>query len=137
MRNFWAGFYRLLSTPGLYLVSFPVRTASCAYPVFRLRNHDRGYRPRQFLVLLTCAGLTSYFAYHAIYGSHGLEARNRLIERSQLLEFEIKSLEAVRVRLARDVALLTREPPSPDLTAEIAREVLGFALPEDRILTRP
>ncbi len=115
---------------------FPVEQRVCV-SVFRLRNHDRSFRPRRFLVLLCCAGLTSYFAYHAIHGGHGLEARSRLIERSQLLEFEIKSLEAVRVRLAHDVALLTREPPAPDLVEEIARDVLGFANPQDRILTRP
>lgn len=88
-------------------------------------------------MLLSCAGLTSYFAYHAIHGGHGLEARHRLIERSHLLEFEIKSLEAVRVRLARDVALLSPDQPAPDLVEEIARDVLGFALPSDRVLTRP
>ena len=81
--------------------------------------------------------MTSYFAYHAIHGGHGLEARTRLIERSQLLEFEIRSLEAVHVRLARDAALLGREPPAPDLVEELARDVLGFANPADRILTRP
>lgn len=105
--------------------------------MFRLRNHDRKYRPRQFLVLLCCAGLTGYFVHHAIHGGHGLEARNRLIERSQLLEFEIRSLEAVRVRLARDVALLSPDKPAPDLVEETARDVLGFANPADRVLTRP
>lgn len=88
-------------------------------------------------MLLSSAGLTAYFSYHAIHGSHGLEARNRLIERSQLLEFEIRSLEAVRVRLARDVALLSPDKPAPDLVEEIARDVLGFANPADRVLTRP
>jgi len=88
-------------------------------------------------VLLLCLGLSAYFAYHAIYGRHGLETRSRLIERSALLEFEIKSLEAVRAKLERDVALLAPERPDPDIVEEIAREVLGFVHPDDLVLTRP
>jgi len=80
--------------------------------------------------------MTAYFAYHAISGRHGLEARSRLIERSTLLEFEIKSLEAVRAKLQRDVALLAPELPDPDIVEEIARDVLGFVHPDDRIVTR-
>ncbi len=87
-------------------------------------------------MLLLCLGFTAYFAYHAIYGRHGLEVRSRLIERSALLEFEIKSLEAVRANLQRDVALLSPENPDPDLVEEIAREVLGFVHPRDQVVTR-
>jgi cell division protein FtsB len=87
-------------------------------------------------VLLLCLGFTAYFAYHAIYGRHGLEARSQLTERSALLEFEIKSLEAVRANLRRDVALLSPDSPDPDLVGEIAREVLGFVDPRDQVVTR-
>jgi len=87
-------------------------------------------------VLLLCLGLTAYFAFHAIHGRHGLETRSQLIERSALLEFEIKSLEAVRARLQRDVALLTPDRPDPDIVEEIAREVLGFVHPDDVVITR-
>ena len=85
--------------------------------------------------MLTCLGLTAYFAHHAWNGRHGFEARRQLVERIALLEFEYKSLEAVRAKLARDVALLATDPPHPDLVEEIARDVLGFAHPADRILT--
>ena len=59
-----------------------------------------------------------------------------MIERSDVLEFEIKSLEAVQSHLSRDVALLSPELPSADLVEEIARDVLGFAGPADRIFRR-
>jgi cell division protein FtsB len=84
-------------------------------------------------VLLLCLGLTAYFAHHAIYGRHGLEARSKLIERSALLEFEIRSLEAVRANLQRDVALLSPDKPDADIVEEIAREVLGFVHPDDYV----
>ena len=52
-------------------------------------------------MLLLCLGFTAYFAYHAIYGRHGLEVRSALTERSALLEFEINSLEAVRANVEK------------------------------------
>jgi len=85
-------------------------------------------------VLLLCLSLTAYFAYHTLKGRHGLEARERLLERESVLQFEIDSLEAVRSRLARDVALLRPDLPDADMVEEVAREVLGFADPRDRIL---
>ena len=106
-------------------------------PVLRQpKIHDRRSRLRQATVLLLCLGLTAYFVHHAINGRHGFEARSRLIERSALLEFEIKSLEAVRANLQRDVALLTPDKPDPDIVEEIAREVLGFVDPRDQVVVR-
>lgn len=88
------------------------------------------------LVLLGCLATTAYFASHAIHGRHGFEARRKLIERSSMLAFELSSLEAVRLRLARDVDLLTTEPPSRDILEETARDTLGFVHPRDRIVRR-
>jgi cell division protein FtsB len=85
-------------------------------------------------VLLTSLCATAYFAHHAIHGRHGLEARSALIERADLLEFEIRSLETVRSRLRHDVALLTRHQPDPDFIEEIARDVLGYVHPDDRVI---
>lgn len=89
----------------------------------------------QALVSLLCLGLTTYFVYHTIHGRHGFEARKILIERSSLLDFEIKSLDAERLALERDVALLEPALPNADIVEETARDVLGFADPRDKILT--
>lgn len=105
--------------------------------MLRRPHPDRRSLLRQALVLLICLGATGYFAHHAIHGRHGLEARKRLMERSQLVEFEISSLEGVRARLKRDVLLLRPDRPDADLTEEVAREVLGFAFPSETILSRP
>ena len=101
-------------------------------PDRRNRSHRR---LKQALVLLACLMATAYFAYHAKYGRHGLEARQRLIERSALLDFEIKGLETVRSKLKHDVALLSPEIPDSDLVEEIARNVLGYVRPDDRVIT--
>jgi len=87
--------------------------------------------------LLLCFGLTAYFVHHAINGRHGFEVRSKLIARSALLAFAIKSLAAVRAKLERDVALLSPAKPDPDLVEEVSREVLGFVRPQDQVLTLP
>lgn len=106
--------------------------------MLRTTRPDRRNRPRhlsrQIFVLLACLTSTAYFVYHARYGRHGLEARNRLIERSALLDFEIKGLETVRTKLRQDVALLSPEVPNSDLVEEIARNVLGYVRSDDKIV---
>jgi len=106
--------------------------------VLRSTTSDRRNGPRQrfkqALVLLACLTSTTYFAYHARYGRHGLEVRNKLIERAALLDFEIKGLETVRAKLEHDVALLSPEVPNSDLVEEIARDMLGYVRSDDKII---
>ena len=90
-------------------------------------------RRRQALVSLCCVLAIGYFAYHATSGRRGYEARSRLIQRTIALESQIADLEAARLRLARDVALL--EAGNPDIVEEMAIERLGFARPADRVVT--
>jgi cell division protein FtsB len=92
-------------------------------------------RPRQILVSLFCLFALGYFAYHAIVGKRGLEARGRLIERSRQLEPEIERLEALRARLERDVRLL--DARDPDIIEELAIDILGFARAGDRVVVAP
>lgn len=84
--------------------------------------------------MLICTALTAYFAFHAVSGRHGLSARSRLVERSHALEREIKGLEAVRLKLKRDVVLLAPDVPHPDMVEEIARTTLGYVQPGDKVL---
>ena len=98
--------------------------------------YDRRHgRPRQILVSLFCLLALGYFAYHAIVGKRGLEARTRLIERSRQLGPEIKRLEAVRARLDQDVRLL--DAADPDIIEELSIELLGFVRPGDRVVIFP
>lgn len=102
-----------------------------------LRKQNLGaIRSRQLLALAATWAVTGYFAHHIGHGRHGLDARAQLSERAQLLAFELASLEGIRGRLAKDVALLAPAAPDADLVEEIARDVLGYVNPADRILTR-
>jgi cell division protein FtsB len=57
-----------------------------------------------------------------------------MIERSQNVEREISALEAVRTRLEHEIRLLDHDRPDPDFVDEIARRLLGFAHPRDRLV---
>lgn len=99
--------------------------------MLRQSPYEKRVALRQGAVLLTCLSMTAYFAFHAIHGRHGFKARTDLMERSQLLDFEIRSLEAVRSHLAHDVALLTPQIPDADIVEDVARDMLGFVRPGD------
>jgi len=89
-------------------------------------------RRRQTLVSVCCLLAIGYFAYHAVSGKRGYEARSRLIQRTGVLEQQIERLEAARARLERDVRLL--DAGDPDIVEELAIETLGFARPGDRLV---
>ena len=85
-------------------------------------------------MLLGSLAATAYFVHHAVNGTHGLLASNRLKERFDRVEREIAGLEAVRRLLQRDVALLSSNPPHPDLVEEYARSTLGLVRPGDVVV---
>ena len=100
------------------------------------------FRPRpalrtflwQAIALVAFLGLSGYFSYHTLYGRYGLEAREQLLTRATALDFESETLQKVRQKLTRDIALLGHQPPAPDIVDEIARDLLGYAHPRDRII---
>lgn len=99
--------------------------------MLRQSTYERRVTLQQVTVLLTCMSLTAYFVFHALNGRHGFEARKDLMERSSLLDFEIRSLEVVRANLLRDVALLSPQIPDADMVEDVARDMLGFVRPGD------
>lgn len=103
----------------------------------RKPNGTRRVPLKQVAIVLFCFGLIGYFGHHAVHGRHGMEAKERLLQRAALLEFESNSLEAQREKLKRDVALLSPSKPHPDMVEEVARDVLGFVKSEDIVVLRP
>ena len=106
--------------------------------VLRTTTHNgrmrRSWQP--ILVLLGCSALAAYFIHHAYYGRHGLEAQTMLIERTAVLDREIRRLEAVHASLKHHVKLLASDPPMRDMVEEIARRDLGYSYPGDIIVRR-
>jgi cell division protein FtsB len=92
---------------------------------------------RSLLFFVVCAGLITYFAYHAVHGGHGLETRAALEKRIKGLEAELATLRAERKLFERDVSLISdKAAREPDLLDEQARALLNFAKPTDIILVR-
>ena len=89
---------------------------------------------RSACITLTCFGFLGYFAYHLFVGNHGLEARARLLNEVKLLDAELNSLEAVRGRFDRDVALMRADELDPDMLDERARAILNFSHPNDIVI---
>lgn len=103
-----------------------------------MRNHGlrRSRRTGQSLLcLLGCLSVAGYFVHHIVNGTHGEGAKARLEARAVVIDREIGRLVDVRDRLARDVAALSANPPSPDITEEIARDVLGMMRPGEVVLS--
>jgi cell division protein FtsB len=96
----------------------------------------RNGRYRQFTVVLLCLGFAGYFAFHAIKGRHGLEARLRLNAQAQALTERLSGLETVLSHLKRDVILLQDDHLDADSLDEAARSVLGYAAEGDVIVLR-
>ncbi|MCH9809447.1 MAG: septum formation initiator family protein [Alphaproteobacteria bacterium] len=88
----------------------------------------------QAFVLTGCIALSAYFTYHTVSGRYGLHAREQLLTRATALDFETEALNKAVSKLTGDIALLGPEPPAPDIVDEIARDLLGYTHPRDRII---
>jgi cell division protein FtsB len=121
---------------------FRVTIGRVNVPVLRIFQsrapRRRGPKRRRLpLAVLGCWLATGYFAHHAVYGKHGLEARTRLTERHRTVGADVKALEATLAALKRDVAALTPDVPDADLVAEIAGDILGFVPLDALVVTLP
>ncbi|MFV0296961.1 MAG: FtsB family cell division protein [Hyphomicrobiaceae bacterium] len=85
-------------------------------------------------MLLVCLCLTAYFAFHAVKGRHGLEARAALEVRKIRLESDLARLTIVRDRLQNETDLLSEAKPDPDYVTGLARDVLGYVRPNEIVL---
>lgn len=89
---------------------------------------------RQNLVLVICLVMLGYFGFHAVEGKHGLEARAVLLKRASELDRRLARLEVKRLRLVRNVDLMSNDRLDPDMLAEQARHVLVMTHPDDVVL---
>ena len=93
---------------------------------------------RRRRTILTALGLYAfaalfigYFAANAFTGAHGLRAQKDLDTRLAHMQIELSQLRTERVQWQRRVALLRSSQIDPDLLAERARALLGYADPRD------
>lgn len=97
-------------------------------------RHEMRRRIRHAAVPVICACAVVYFAYHAIQGDHGLITYLRYGQYIGSLQTEYEQTVSKRESLEHRVMLLRSNSLDPDLLEERARDVLGFAHPNDQII---
>jgi cell division protein FtsB len=97
-------------------------------------RHEMRRRFRHAAAPVICACAVVYFGYHAIQGDHGLITYLRYGQYIETLQAEYDRTLQSRQTLEHRVSLLRTKSLDPDLLEERARDVLGFAHPDDRVI---
>ncbi|MDR3496057.1 MAG: septum formation initiator family protein [Ancalomicrobiaceae bacterium] len=74
---------------------------------------------------------SAYFAWHAWHGSFGVEARRQFDVEADRLRAQLVELDQEKATIERRVQLLRPQGLESDMLDERAREILGFAHPND------
>jgi len=96
-----------------------------------VQNHK--YRIRKFLLTLAGVGFVCYLCYHMISGGRGIIAYFKLNSEISTLQGELDTVRAERINLEHKANLLKSSSLDLDLLEERAKEVLGFAKPQEII----
>ncbi|MYZ50096.1 FtsB family cell division protein [Propylenella binzhouense] len=75
-----------------------------------------------------------YFAYHAVEGSYGLYALEKLQAREAELTAALGEVRAQRAEAEHQIALMRPESLDSDLVDERARQALNVARPRDLVI---
>jgi cell division protein FtsB len=89
---------------------------------------------RPHWVALLGLSLAAYFGYHAVSGSRGRVAWQRVSVALEASQQELQAVRAERAALEGRVVRLRRDSLDPDLIDELARKELSFARPLDVII---
>jgi len=84
------------------------------------------------LFMFGAAGVLSYFIWHGLHGSRGVERVAALNIEVRQLEDRLAELKAQRLKIEHKVVLLRPESIDPDKLDEEARAMLGFVHANDR-----
>ena len=89
---------------------------------------------RTFLLTLICVGLICYFSYHMISGGRGILAYFKLNSQITSLRSELEMVRAERISLEHSANLLKSDSLDLDLLEKQAKEILGYAKPQEMVL---
>lgn len=96
--------------------------------------NSKKYRIRKFLLTLVGVGLICYFCYHMISGGRGIIAYFKLNSEISTLQNELDTVRAERINLEHKANLLKSSSLDLDLLEERAKEVLGYAKPQEAMV---
>lgn len=94
----------------------------------------RKHRRRVVIPLIGVLGVV-YFGYHAVFGAHGLIARDAIAEREQAASEELERITLERDALRDKITLLSSRHVDRDFLDEQARVLLGYVASDEVIVT--
>src|SRR3569623_296273 len=85
---------------------------------------------------LFAAAFVGYFAVNAFTGNHGLRAQQEIELQLARMQADLAQVKGERAVWERRVSLLRSDKIAPDMLAERARALIGFADPRDVTLLK-
>ena len=101
--------------------------------LMRFMDHIR-YRLDRSLLPAALFAILAYFAYHAVQGNYGLLALKDMERELTDLRVIAAELRAERDTLEARSAKLRPDSLDPEMLGERAREVLGFARKNEKVI---
>lgn len=80
-----------------------------------------------------CLSMVAYFSYHMLSGGRGIIAYFKLSNEITQLYTELETIRAERINLEHKANLLKSKSLDIDLLEERAKEVLGYAKPQETL----
>lgn len=94
----------------------------------------RPSKVRRLAITAALVGAQIYLGYHAIGGQFGLDGQRALNERIEILLAQEAALDAEVAVYKAKIALFDPMRLDPDILTERARELLGMARPDEKIV---
>ncbi len=85
---------------------------------------------------LICSAIVLYYAFHAIYGAHGLITRTDIEKRIAHKEVQLSELVAQRAEIERRIELMKPGQIDPDILDERLRLLLGYGREDEIVIFR-
>lgn len=83
---------------------------------------------------LLCGAIILYYAYHAIYGAHGLITRVDFEKKIAHKEQQLATLVHQKTEIEKHIALMMPGQVDPDILDERLRLLLGYGRPDEIVI---
>ncbi len=91
---------------------------------------------KSFILTFIYVSLIGYFCFHMFSGSRGIITYFKLNSQISLLQSELEMVRAERLTIEHKANLLKCDSLDLDLLEEQAKEILGFAKPQESLFIR-
>ena len=85
---------------------------------------------------LICGAIVLYYAFHAVYGAHGLINRSDFEKQISHREKQLDQLVSQRLEIEKRIELMKPGQVDPDILDERLRLLLGYGRPDEIVIFR-